>query len=63
MGPYACVDAFVRGKERARAGYLRNFVPLGMTFIWMKQGIEAPSWYLLTWMLIGWLFFSSRRAL
>ena len=30
MGPYACVDAFVRGKgEARRAGYLRNFVPLG----------------------------------
>ena len=27
--------------EARRACHLRDFVPLGMTFIWMKQGIEV----------------------
>ncbi len=30
MGPYACMDAFVRGKREARrAGHLWDFVPMG----------------------------------
>ena len=51
-----------RERRAALAIFAISFL-WGMTFIWMKQGIEAAELYLLTWMLIGWLFFSSRRAL